>query len=283
MYKKYKPHYNEIVFDEQQLSEIKDLYLSGDSSVNIGKKYGVSHKVILKALHNMGVDVNRKNSIRKYKLNESFFDCIDNEIKAYILGLLWADGHNEINKGTIVISLQEEDKDILDKINYALNYDRKLEFIDYSNKNDYGYHYKNQYRLSIFSNHMSNILANLGMISNKSLCLTFPDIPKVYYRDFIRGYFDGDGSLYQNIINQNNKHVEVTITSTENFCLKIKQICFEELGLNAHIYDASCHNGITKVFCIGGRNVCKLFLDWIYENATIYMNRKYKRYCEYYN
>ena len=47
-------------------------------------------------------------------------------------------------------------------------------------------------------------------------------------------------------------------------------------------YDASCHNGITSVFSICGNNVCKKFLDWIYKDATIYLERKYKRYVDYY-
>lgn len=272
-----------IIFSDKEKNEIKHLYLHGMSSVVIGQKYGVSYKTILKILHELDVCVDQKRFVRKYTLNEYYFDIIDTPNKAYILGFLWADGHNDVDKSTVTISLQEEDRDILEIIRKELNSSKPLEFIDNSNKNDYGYHYKNQYRLSFFSKHLCLSLEKIGMIKNKSLLLTFPIIPTHLYSHFIRGYFDGDGSIYENIKNDNNHAITVTITSTISFCDSIKKICKEILKINPHIYDASCHNGITKVFTISGRNVAKVFLDWIYCDANMYLKRKYIRYLNYYN
>ncbi len=95
--------------------------------------------------------------------------------------------------------------------------------------------------------------------------------------------YDGDGSVYMQCKNENNHAVTVTITATENFCIGLKNAVEKTLGISCHIYDASCHNGITRVFTLSGRNVAKIFLDWIYENPIIYMQRKYDRYLEYYN
>lgn len=39
-------------------------------------------------------------------------------------------------------------------------------------------------------------LMKLGMRPRKSLDIRFPDVPKEYLRDFIRGVFDGDGCVY---------------------------------------------------------------------------------------
>lgn len=278
-----KPRYNEIIFTKEQEFDIIQSYLNGLSSVKIGKKYNVNHKIILKVLHKNGIEVCQKKMVRKYNVNEDYFDMIDTPNKAYILGFLYADGHNEISKSTLTMSLQEEDKKILEDIRKELESEKPLDYLDYSNKNNFGYSYKNQYRLNVFSKHICESLEKIGMVSSKSLVLQFPKISKELYSHFIRGYYDGDGSIYQQIKNENNHAVTITITSTESFCESLVNICKEELNIEPKIYDASCHNGITKVFTISGRNICKIFLKWIYEDADLYLERKYKRYLDYYN
>lgn len=284
MYKNGKPNYNEIVFNDEQLIDILDLYNNGYSSVKIGKKYGVSHKIILKVLHKLGVNVDQKRFIRKYKLNEEYFDVIDTPNKAYILGFLYSDGCNSLQKSTVSIALQADDRDILEQMRIEIGSEKPLVFLDKSNKNDFGYHYKNQYQLIMFSKHMCESLIDKGVTPNKSLTIDFPKwLPDYLLPHFVRGVFDGDGSLYSYYHNPNNQSVVVTITATDSFCNTLKSICLKQLGINAGIYEASCHNGITKVFTISGRNVCNIFLTWLYQDATLFLSRKYNRYCEYYN
>ena len=283
-YKNGKEVYNKKIFTLKELNDIKKSYLNGESSVSIGKRYNTSHKPILKELHNMGVDVDQKRTVRKYKLNEHYFDVIDAPNKAYILGFLHSDGSNFPKKSTISLSLQEEDKDILEAIRKEINSEKPLEYLDYSNKHDYGYSYKNQYRLIMFSKHMCEQLCDKGIVQNKSLVIGFPSwLNAELLSHYIRGVYDGDGSIYKGYRNDNNIPITVTITATESFCKALKNICLKLLHINSGIYDASCHNGITKVFTLSGRNVCKTFLDWIYKDAELYLQRKYNRYCEYYN
>lgn len=134
--------------------------------------------------------------------------------------------------------------------------------------------------LNMNSRHLCNSLEKLGAVRNKSLVLEFPNIPKDLYSHFVRGYYDGDGSVYRYIKNENNKRITLTITSTENFCEKIKDIVEKELGIYCGIYDASCHNGITKVASITGTSAIKL-MNWMYKDADLYLQRKYDRYIEY--
>lgn len=269
---------------KKQKEKIKELYLNGMSSVDIGKLYNCTHKPILAILEELGINRDQKRFVRKYKLNEHYFDFIDNSNKAYILGLLHADGCNKMDKGTISIGLQESDKDLLETIRLEIGSEKPLRYIDNSNKHTFGYDYENMYELNMFSVHMCEQLANKGIVPNKSLKIGFPDwLDDSLISHYIRGVFDGDGSVCQQIKNENNKPIIVTITATDSFCQKLKDICKRKLNINSHIYDASCHNGITKVFELSGRNICKTFLDWIYEDAEIYLQRKYDRYCKYYN
>ena len=284
MYKNGKPNHNEIVFSNKDIENIIALYLSGESSVSIGKKYNTTHKPILKILHKNNIVIDSSLSHRKYALNEEFFDQINTQEKAYILGLLYSDGSNNPDKSTIAISLQEEDKEILEQIRKIINSEKPLEYIDNSNKHDFGYSYKNQYRLLMCSKHMCESLSSLGVVKNKSLIISFPNfLSDSLLPHFIRGVFDGDGSIYQAYRNENNLPIVVTITATNDFCLKLKSIVQDTLSINGGVYEASCHNGITKVFSLSGRNVCKVFLDWIYKDATIYMQRKHDRYVKYYD
>ena len=98
---KEKPLYNEIIFTEEQEQQIIDMYLNQEiSSVKIGKHFGCSHKPILKVLERHNIPRTRV-GIRKYKLNEEYFDNIDTPNKAYILGFLYADGNNCPAKQTV--------------------------------------------------------------------------------------------------------------------------------------------------------------------------------------
>jgi intein-encoded DNA endonuclease-like protein len=263
---------------------IKQNYINGKSSVEIGKMYNCGHKPILRILRDMGIKPNQKRFARKYKLNETYFDNIDTPNKAYIMGLLHSDGSNNISKSTVSISLQEEDRDILERVRLEIGSEKPLEYLDYSNKHDFGYLYKNQYRLNIFSKHICEMLNDKGIVPDKSLKIGFPNwIDEKLLSHYTRGVFDGDGSLCQSYRNENNKPIIVTITATEDYCKDLQKYCQNILSINPGIYDASCHNGITKVFTISGRNVCKIFLDWLYKDADLFLQRKYDRFCNYYN
>lgn len=271
-----------IIFSEEEMDDIKKSYLNGESSVSIGKRYGVTHKLILRRLKSIGINADKNLSIRTYHLDEKYFDKIDTPNKAYILGFLYADGHNGISKGTISMSLEENDFQILEDIRKELKSDKPLEYLDYSNKHDFGYSYKNQYRLLIFSTHMCKSLEKIGMVSNKSLVLTFPNIEENLFSHFIRGYFDGDGSIYRYTKANGGYQHNLTITSTNSFCQTLSDIIYQHTGAHVGIYDASCHNGITKVATVSGKNMVKKFMDWIYQDAELYLQRKHDRYLDYF-
>lgn len=265
--------YNKRVFSKDEVKDIIDSYLNKESCTKLGKRYDVSHKCILKILHKYNIDVDQKKLVRKYELNENYFDSIDTPNKAYVLGFLYADGHNSIHKSTITMSLQEEDKQILELIREELGSTKPLEYLDYANKHDFGYHYKNQYRLIVFSKHMCESLEKIGMVSNKSLVLEFPNIPEELYSHFIRGYFDGDGTI-------NKKTGSFGIISTKNFVSKVKEILENSLNITGGIiYESSNHNGITYDLHFHKQYETRKIYNWIYDNAEMYLARKYNIYC----
>ena len=87
-----------------------------------------------------------------------------------------------------------------------------------------------------------------------------------------------------------NKEIEIahkngyvlTITSTRQFCEALSDIIAKYVGVRCGIYDASCHNGITKVLSVSGKNSVRKIMDWMYQDANIYLIRKYNRYIDYF-
>lgn len=271
-----------IKIKNEDLDNIRNLYLNGNSTVSISKVYDCSPTTILNHLLKMGIEINRKQFIRKYSLNETYFDVVDTQNKAYILGFLYADGNVNLKKYTTSISLQEEDSYILEKMRIELKSEKPLEYINYVNKDNFGYHYKNQYRLLFFSKYLCKSLINKGVMPNKSLKLKFPSfLNKSLIKHFIRGYFDGDGSFCFYNANNGHQNYTITFTSTQNFCEGLQNFIINELNIPCgNIYDASCHNGITKVLSFSGKNQTKTFLDWLYSDADMYLKRKYNKYIK---
>lgn len=258
-------------------SDIINLYIDGLSIHKISKHLSIDRRLIAKLLKNEGISQrNKSQSRRQYTLDETYFDNISNEYAAYFLGLLYADGCNSLDRRRIEIALQEGDHDILEKFNIALNHNKKLVFHDAK-----GVH-KNHYRLTIGSKYMAYKLNELGCVPAKSLKLTFPEwlTDDDLIRHFIRGYFDGDGSLYCSI--KKNKKTPTfgwSIVSTKLFCHSVSKILEEKLGVHFYMH-ASSSNGITHSLRSGGNLQVHKIMTWLYRDASIFIIRKHDKYLE---
>ena len=123
----------------------------------------------------------------KYNINESFFKEWSYPM-AYTLGFWYADGNmNSLDKTQGKrISFSSQDKDILIKIRELMK----------SNHPIYKDSKWNCYNLIISRKQLWDDIFKLGGRPAKSLVNKFPVIPNRYKSTFIRGYFDGDGSIY---------------------------------------------------------------------------------------
>lgn len=122
---------------------------------------------------------------RKYKINQHYFKEWNHHM-AYTLGLWWADGC--IYRGKMFdITLHTKDKYILNKIAEDMQYEGLTrDFVD-----------RQACRLNFSCVTMYNDIRALGGTERKSLTAIFPEgIPDQFLSDFIRGYFDGDGSVW---------------------------------------------------------------------------------------
>lgn len=251
---------------KEQVYKMYELYEQGKNTIEIGELYNLSSSYVSRLFHQESLKLRGKHETnRKHWFNENFFDSIDTQEKAYFLGLLWADGTNSLKKHCIEIGLQERDRHILDKMLVVMDADYQLRCI--KSKYPGG---QDIYKVSLFSEHMSNRLNEIGMVPNKSLVLTFPTcVPYYLISHFIRGYFDGDGYI------SHNKDYTCEIMGTENFCMTLQSKLLE-VGIDSKIYNTTLRKETsTRRLYIGKKNnVCK-FLKFIYADSTICIERKY--------
>ena len=256
---------------DKRVDDVMQLFNQGKNQTEIKDELHMDWKNVRKILKENNVDVTKNSWKHKYKINEHYFDNIDNPNKAYIIGLLYSDGNLGKDSSTIKLFLQDRDKKILEDILFELESDYPLRFYDYSNKPNHS----NQYGFIINNRFVYKSLLNYGLFPNKSLTIKYPtNIPDEYQRDFLRGYFDGDGTIHSSKGGKNCSFV-----GTYDFCITAKEVIEKNVEVNCSVYQYY-DNGITSRLQIsGGRQVPK-FLSWIYDNCYLKLERKYLKYLE---
>lgn len=260
-------------FSDEEVQDMYKLYEEGWTQKKISQKYNVDETEIAFLFKKKGYEMrDQSHAKRKYTLNENYFDEIDNQNKAYILGFLYADGCNFTSGSRISISIQERDRHILEDFQKELETDTPITFHARSNPK-----WQDVVNFIICNKHMSESLEKIGMVANKSLILEFPNLRDDLIPHFIRGYFDGDG----HVSDKPGRYV-ATIVSTNNFCLRVQQI-LDEQGIYCKIYNTYNKETSTRDLRITRKLDVISFLDYIYNDANLFLKRKHdvyiKKYC----
>ena len=261
----------------QEKSELFTKYETGKfTAVDLAKEYPVSSTAINRLLRRHGYKAKSQSELqRKYNIDETFFDVINTEEKAYVLGLLYADGWNQTERNSISLGLKETDREVLDKITALIQPTKPLQYVSTLNqRKKTGFeNSQNQYRLVIANKHISERLVELGCGKAKTHNLIFPteeQVPSHLIRHFVRGYFDGDGSV------SGDKQKQFSFVGTIDFLLPLQQILVKELNFSKTKLDQRHEDREDSIralrYC--GINQCITFRDWLYKDATIYLERK---------
>lgn len=206
-----------------------------------------------------------KSKYGKYYVEENYFSNIDNEFKAYWLGFLYADGYN--SEKTLELTLCKEDESHIEKLKKSLQSSAPIK-----NKKVRNFEAS---RISICNLKLCQDLSEKGCVKNKSLILTFPKediLPKEYQRDFIRGYFDGDGCIY---INKELEKCSVSFVGTFDFLKTISDIFNKELNLTQV---AILPQGKAYSISWGGVEDCEKIYKYLYKYSNIFLDRKLEKF-----
>jgi intein-encoded DNA endonuclease-like protein len=216
--------------------------------------------------------------------NQDYFESISDESRAYWLGFLYADGsiskENRRQK-SISVELKIGDKSHLEK--FAFIFDKKCDLFTHKRKsiyNKYGHKckkYTKSCRCYITSKKMWQDLYDKCFFPRKTYIdsdAIFDCIPENLKRHFIRGFFDGDGSVS---INKKNNQSLIHMTSKRTKILqRIKEIIRDKVDLGD---TKLIHRMPTDTYALAWSGVYQIIkiYNYFYESSTIFLERKKKR------
>lgn len=260
---KIRPIIHKKILDEN-VAEILEMHKKKKTISYISKKINVGFYTVEKFLIENNLSVNKKNKI-KHEYKKSALEKIDSEWKAYFLGFMYADGHINVKKNRIELTIHKKDSYILKK------------FIKLMESNISLLKYKNNSMFLLYSKEYSKKFKELGVMSNKFYGLTIPNEIKEnnLFKHFLRGFFDGDGTVFFSKYHPKKIRIEAGFIGEKTFLHEIEK----ELS-SLLIFKSSEKNYKTKdLISINykGRKA-RILLEYLYSDATIYLHRKYNRY-----
>ena len=265
------------IITEELKQEIINYYLSKPMTLKqVEDKYELSHPTISKILK----DVSRytKAKLNNPDMKEHFFQEINCEENAYFLGLLIADGNvfkdNTGRQASISITLDLKDEYMLQKFKEVLQADTSI-----------GYDGRGCGQIAVRSNIMAEDLAKYGVIPRKSHHTYLPEIPNQYMWHVLRGIFDGDGSILAKPSPNNDGHNRflhcVSFCGTHKLMEDISNYLYKNLAFKQKptVYDYKDRQ--LSELKIQNIDDIYLFGTYMYKEATIFLDRKYKIFLDF--
>ena len=214
-----------------------------------------------------------------YQVDETFFQEINTEEKAYILGFICADGHIDCNLYRIIIALQESDAELLYKIRECMHSTHPIKH-NIIKTNPYKKSNNStlkQCSLSINGKQLIAPLIVMGLTNNKTYTLDssiMNYIPINLWKHFFRGYLDGDGNItWGKKYSSGNKYL-IQVCGNKDFLEGGFQKYFNSAcSLYKNAKSKQCY-----VWKLTDKHKILLALVDMYGNAHIYLERKYKIY-----
>jgi intein-encoded DNA endonuclease-like protein len=243
--------------------------LQGVGATGIAKIIHCSPMPLKNMLLESGIKIRNceeSHDFQKKHIKEDYFDMIDHQDKAYMLGLWFADGCNHVGdkkkEYAVALTLQASDIALLERIREKLEMERKINVVTRESDG------RSYARLEFKNKHISLRFCELGIVPRKTFITQFPD----YLSDdliphFIRGLLDGDGCISHNL-----KTIQFA-GSHKMMCGLVDQFQ-KHLGFTAHIVQIKHSPGISSV-AIARMDYKVKLIHWLYDNADLKLERKF--------
>lgn len=269
---------NHLKLTSDDKEDIKKQYLSGKTIQEIHKLYKdkVSEGAINWFLKKE--KITRPNG-KKAVLDHNFFETIDTEEKAYFLGFIMADGSiQKVKKSkngfsyVISIEIKVSDKYILEKFKNAIR--SNLEVKEFkSERSQDGWKPKHNAYFRVFSQKMFMDLNKLEVHPNKTFVADkLPKLSKEMMRHYIRGFFDGDGTVYVSKSYREPRPI-FGFYGTYSFITNFRDFLEQEINLKHRKVHEKKTQNVSMVTYSTIDDIIN-FYDYIYRDSTIYLHRK---------
>lgn len=262
LYKKLT-HRHTIPHDQDDA--IIKLWNDGLTSKQIAEKYNVTSNSILGLLKRKGIDtsISSRKDLYSPVGNLNYFQQINTETKAWLLGFIFADGNitipaNKQNSAVFQLEIHSRDIEVLHILCREIQY--PLEKIRSCSN-------RNTVKVSFHSNTFCNHLYALGCLPKKAHTVDYPVIPQEFNSHFIRGLIDGDGSVTDSTI---------ALYGNKKIINKYSSLIIQEAGIDPmsiKYYKTSCYSAR-----VHQKNNRLKLASYLYDDATVYLQRKAKFY-----
>lgn len=255
---------------------LEKAYQELDSIKAIGREFGFSPCTVARYMKMYGIKYKTKNfkPVVKYSSDFDFFSR-DTEASFYWAGFIAADGcivDTHGSNSVLSISLAEKDTEHLVKFKNDIHSENpvKIYFINKVAPDK-------KCELKITSQKICDDLKRFNVVPRKTKIYTLPEwlIDHPLKHHFIRGYNDGDGCFCWSKATK-NKTVDQLIFNlrgTEKCLLKIREIFETELDLPHRTKPIRKSSG-WGTLDYGGNGVLKKIVNYLYQDATIFLVRK---------
>lgn len=253
------------------IHDLKKLYSEGYSLTKLGEKYGKDPRTIKRILQMNGVTIRTRseqnmisNQLRGLKVDHTYFDQINSNKKAYILGLLAADGSvSGGNRNRISLGLSSVDREILEKIKTELKIEREIE--DFITSKGFPVS-----RLVWSSANQKIKLSSYGIVPNKTYKrLSLKNIPQDFKMSYLLGYYDGDGCFRND---GTTCRMEICAYRPE-LLNEFAELINERFGsTNTVLKSKSRKNYYTLTY---STKYAVAILNYLYEKNPLFLQRKY--------
>jgi DNA-binding CsgD family transcriptional regulator len=254
-----------------EAQQMVELYAQGLSSDEVGAKFGRAGRLVRTHLTQAGVmrpkavAVRRaanEGKIRATTLNARFFKTLT-PASAWVLGLLFGDGHVQIIEGHSYGIHLAGSKQVLEAVAQHLGHNREPKQMKQKGK------LLNCWKLAWYSKTMIEDLAKFGLAGgNKARTMRWPEgITEEMLPHFVRGLWDSDGGWTRKGEHLDARYASASDGFTQDFkeVLEVKgwlpRLSHYQTPLNGKLF--SCNQ--LRLRAEDSRELAK----WVYEGTTI--------------
>lgn len=247
--------------------------IKNDLLKTISEKFSIPYDDLIIELNNIK-RVRITNS--KYSCNHNFFS-VDNELSFYWAGFIAADGcaYKRGNSKTLSLSLAEKDLDHLLRFKTDINFDGMIhKSISKHSQTNPKWNDSIKRSLQISSPQIFTDLERFNIVPNKTKIYTLPDWIKIHplVHHFMRGYVDGDGSFY---LDKKRNRICFELRGNKQFLISFQEILENSLTIKSKV-NVTTPDSTSKIK-YSGIKIMPEIIEFLYKNASIYMNRKYMK------
>lgn len=255
-----------------------EAYLGGSNATEAAATFGYDRGSCTNELRRRGMPQRSISEIhRSYTVDDTFFDDINTEAKAYWLGFLSADGcvcGNRITVGLCSIDKQHLSKLLSDiKSNHPIeDYSITMQGKAIVGKDVFRKPEYHICRTSITNKRLRQALSVLGVGPCKSLTISpCQKIPDELLHHYWRGIIDGDGSISHDKTGKWSINLSGNLGMVTGFLLWVRSFC------GTTVEPRRDHRGQSFDIRFSGNRLAKRIVSKLYGDANVYLNRKYER------